>query len=90
MPDRSKVVLVTGATGTVGPRIVQALHDAAYHIRTLSLDSIQPGILPDQVEVLTGDITDTAAVKSAMEGVEAVIHLASLLHITDPPPTPHD
>ena len=86
MPDRSRVVLVTGATGAVGPRIVQALHDAGYHIRTLSLDPIQPGILPDQVEALTGDITGVAAVQSAVEGTEAVIHLAALLHIPNPPP----
>ena len=84
--DRS-TVLVTGATGAVGLRIVQTLHDAGYHIRTLSLDPIQPGILPDQVEVLTGDITNTAAVQSAMEGAEVVIHLAALLHIINPPPT---
>jgi nucleoside-diphosphate-sugar epimerase len=90
MPDRSKVVLVTGATGAVGPRIVQTLHDAGYHIRTLSLDSIQLGILPGQVEILTGDVTDSSAVQSAMEGVEAVIHLAALLHITNPPPTPRE
>jgi UDP-glucose 4-epimerase len=62
------------------------VHDAGYHIRTLSLDSIQPGILPDQVEVLTGDITDTAPIQSAMEGAEVVIHLAALLHIVNPSP----
>jgi nucleoside-diphosphate-sugar epimerase len=62
------------------------VYDAGYHIRTLSLDPTQPGILPDQVEVLTGDITDPAAVQSAMEGVEAVINLAALLHIVNPPP----
>jgi UDP-glucose 4-epimerase len=65
---------------------VWAVHDAGYHIRTLSLDSIQPGILPDQVEVLTGDITDTAPIQSAMEGAEVVIHLAALLHIVNPSP----
>ena len=76
MPDRSKVVLVTGATGAVGPRIVQTVHDAGYRIRTLSLDPLQAGIIPDQLEVLTGDITDTAAVQSAVEGADTVIHLA--------------
>jgi UDP-glucose 4-epimerase len=66
---------------------VWALHLAGNRIRTLSLDPIHPGILPDGVEFLSGDITDSAAAQSAMEGVEVVIHLAALLHITNPPPT---
>jgi nucleoside-diphosphate-sugar epimerase len=85
-----QTALVTGATATIGPRIVQTVHGAGYHIRTLSLDPIQPEILPDQVEALTGDITDPAAIQSAMEGVEAVIHLAALLHIHNPPPELRD
>ena len=85
--SRRKWVLVTGATGAVGPSVVWALHLAGYRIRTLSLDPIHLGILPDGVEFLSGDITDSAAAQSAMEGVEVVIHLAALLHITNPPPT---
>ena len=78
------LVLITGATGAVGPRVVQALHDAGYYIRTLSLDSPQPGSIPTDVEVRIGDITDRLAVQSAMQGVGAVIHLAALLHIINP------
>ena len=81
------LVLITGATGAVGPRVVRALYDAGYHIRALSIDSPQPGSIPTDVEVRIGDVTDRLAVESAMEGVEAVIHLASLLHIPNPPPT---
>jgi UDP-glucose 4-epimerase len=72
----------------VGPSVVWALHHAGYPIRTLSLDTIHPEILPNGVEFLSGDITDSAATQSAMEGVEVVIHLAALLHSTNPPPTP--
>jgi nucleoside-diphosphate-sugar epimerase len=35
-------------------------------------------------EVLIGDITDRDAVQSAMQGVDAVIHMAALLHIMNP------
>ena len=80
------IILVTGATGAVGPRVVQSLHDAGYHIRTLSLDTPRPGSFPDGVEVLMGDVTDSSAVQSAMRGVGTVIHLAALLHIVNPPP----
>ncbi|MBM4331182.1 MAG: NAD-dependent epimerase/dehydratase family protein [Deltaproteobacteria bacterium] len=44
------------------------------------------GIFPQSVEVLIGDITDPSAVQSAMQGVDAVVHMAALLHIVNPPP----
>lgn len=80
------VCLVTGATGALGPRVVQTLHEVGYSVRTLSLDMPQDGILPAGIEVLTGDVTDPAAVRAAVRGVEAVIHMAALLHIVNPPP----
>ena len=43
-------------------------------------------MFPQNVEVLIGDVTDQVAVQSAMQGVNAVIHLAALLHIVNPPP----
>jgi UDP-glucose 4-epimerase len=33
-----------------------------------------------------GDVTDAATVQRAMQGVDAVVHLAALLHIVNPPP----
>ena len=79
-------ILITGATGAVGPRVAQALQGAGYHICTLSLDPPQPGSLPPGVEVRIGDVTDRPSVQSAMQGVEAVVHLAALLHVANPPP----
>ncbi len=80
------LALVTGATGAVGPQVVAALQDAGYRVRTLSLDAPQPGLLPEDVDIHTGDVTDPSAVQSAMQGVDAVIHMAALLHIVEPPP----
>jgi nucleoside-diphosphate-sugar epimerase len=79
-------ILVTGATGAVGPRVVAALHDAGYRIRTLSIDSPPDGVWPDGVEARIGDIADPASVQSAMQDVDGVIHLAALLHIVNPSP----
>jgi len=86
MNSRS-TVLVTGATGAIGPVVVHTFRDSGFQIRTLSLDPIDPGVLPYDVEILTGDVTDSSAVKAAMENIDTVIHLAALLHIHNPPPT---
>jgi len=82
-------VLVTGASGAVGPRVVQALCAAGYRVRTLSLYGSSQRQWPDDVEMRIGDVTDRDAVHSAVQGVEAVVHMAALLHIVNPPPSLH-
>jgi nucleoside-diphosphate-sugar epimerase len=42
-------------------------------------------MFPQRVEALTGDVTDQVAVHSAMRGMDAVVHMAALLHIVNPP-----
>ena len=79
-------ILITGATGAVGPLVVEAFHAAGYSIRTLSIDPPPVGIWPDDVEARIGDVTDISAVQTAMQGVDSIIHLAALLHIVNPPP----
>lgn len=82
----SSLILITGATGAVGPLVVKAFHDKGYCIRTLSIDPPPIGIWPGDVETCMGDVTDPSSVQAAMLGVEAVVHLAALLHIVNPPP----
>jgi UDP-glucose 4-epimerase len=82
--SQSAWILVTGATGTVGPIIVQTLYETGYRVRTLSIDPPDNGLFPDDIDVRIGDITDAATVKTAMEGISIVFHLAALLHITNP------
>jgi len=81
------LILVTGATGAVGPSVVAALHDAGCRVRTLSIDTPPAVVWPDGVEARIGDITDQDAVQSAVQSVDGVIHLAALLHIVNPSPT---
>ena len=81
------LILVTGASGALGPRVVDALYNAGYRIRTLSLDPVPKGVWPDIIETRIGDVTDPITVDKAMNGATYVIHMAALLHINDPDPT---
>ncbi|MEW6335101.1 MAG: NAD-dependent epimerase/dehydratase family protein [Thermodesulfobacteriota bacterium] len=79
------LVLVTGATGAIGPLVVSALRDAGHTVRTLSIDPAPAGTWPADVEARIGDVTDVSAVRAAVRGVDAVVHLAALLHQVNPP-----
>lgn len=78
------LILITGATGAIGPCVVHALQQAEYQVRTFSVDVPVADVFPQSVEVLIGDITDKDAVQSAMQDVGAVVHMAALLHVVDP------
>jgi len=84
--NRPLKILVTGATGAVGPRVVASLVESGYRVRTLSLDLPPRGIWPEGIDAHIGDVTEPRAVQSAMQGIDAVIHLAALLHIPNPSP----
>lgn len=81
-----RTALVTGATGAIGPCVVQTLHEAGYGVRVLARRAPPPGLFPSGVEVCRGDITDLAAVQAAIQGTASVLHLAALLHVVNPPP----
>ena len=78
------VVLVTGATGAIGPALVDELVRSGYRVRTLSRRA-PDGALPAGVESQRGDITDRDAVERAVDGTAAIFHLAARLHLAGPP-----
>lgn len=59
--DKNSMVLITGATGAIGPRVVHALYQAGYLIRTFSIEAPASGIFHQNVKVVVGDITNKAA-----------------------------
>src|SRR5262245_36632407 len=79
------LVLVTGATGAVGPAVVAELRAAGWPVRTLSR-SPQPAASAHarDVEHRTADIADMRALSSAMNTASAVVHLAARLHLAGP------
>ncbi|MDB5083310.1 MAG: hypothetical protein JWN30_196, partial [Bacilli bacterium] len=65
------MILITGATGNVGREVVQQLHDLGHRIRVLSRNPAKI-LWPVDVEVIKGDLTDSEAVKAALNGVNKV------------------
>ena len=70
-------VLVTGATGYVGGRLVPCLLREGYRVRCFVRDAARLRAQPwgDQVEVAVGDALEADTVPPAMEGVDAVYYL---------------
>ncbi|WP_030683258.1 NAD(P)H-binding protein [Streptomyces cellulosae] len=67
------VVLVTAATGNVGPHAVAHLLEAGARVRALVLpDDPNAGRLPDGVEICHGDLGDPDSLDAALEGVDGV------------------
>lgn len=83
--ESNERVLVTGATGAIGPGLVGLLRRQGYTVRTLSRRPPDRGLLPDEVENVIGDIADPLTVDAAVRDVTTVFHLAALLHVVDPP-----
>lgn len=71
-------VLVTGASGFVGPHVVAALLRAGYRPR-LALRSRQP-VPPGAEAIVTGDLMSPVDWQAALAGVDHVVHMAGLAH----------
>ncbi len=78
-----KSYLITGGAGFLGINLTRYL--LARGQRVTSLD-IAPFDYPerDQIRVITGDIRDPAAVQTALEGVDIVVHAAAALPLYPP------
>jgi dTDP-L-rhamnose 4-epimerase len=77
-------ILITGGAGFIGSHLADELLAAGYRVRALdSLDAQvhrdgrRPSYLDREVELVVGDVRDTDAVRRALAGVDAVVHLAA-------------
>ncbi|QKW07060.1 SDR family oxidoreductase [Streptomyces sp. NA04227] len=73
--------LVTGATGYIGGRLVPELLDAGHRVRCLarSPEKLRDHPWADRAEVVRGDVTDEASVRSAMAGIDVAYYLVHAL-----------
>jgi dihydroflavonol-4-reductase len=68
--------LVTGAAGFIGSHVAAALAEAGAEVR--AFDRRPPAEPPPGVEPVAGDLLDPDALRRAVEGCDAVFHLAAL------------
>jgi len=83
-------ILVTGADGFIGSHLVEKLLDEGASVRAFCyynsfnswgwLDSLSHE-KASRIEIFMGDIRDAGSVRSAMEGINMVFHLAALIAI---------
>ena len=71
-------ILVTGATGFVGPSIVRRLVDDGHTVRVLEHTAGSSTSLPRQ-EAVEGSMTDADSLRAATEGQDVVVHLVAIL-----------
>jgi len=67
------MILVTGANGNIGSAVVPDLLGRGVPVRVLVRDTAKAQkAFGDRVEIIEGDLSDTASVQSALDGVEKV------------------
>ena len=74
-------VLITGGAGSVGRQLVEMFSEVGRAVRIFDLPMMDFSGLEGRegIEVVRGDITDAGGVRAAVEGADAVLHLAALL-----------
>ncbi|MEV5507773.1 SDR family oxidoreductase [Streptomyces orinoci] len=69
------MILITGATGTIGSQVVRQLIARGEPVRAMTRNPAAAR-LPDEVEVVAGDFGDTASLERAVHGATAVFALS--------------
>ena len=77
-------MLLTGATGLVGPALLGRLTAAGEPVRCLVRDPRRLGLERVRVQIALGDLADPPSFRHALRGVDTVVHLAAV----DPRPAP--
>lgn len=80
-----KTILITGGAGFIGSHLSDALLAEGHRVRVL--DSLlrqvhgvrarRPAYLASDIELMVGDVRNPDEVRAALEGVDAVVHLAA-------------
>jgi UDP-glucose 4-epimerase len=71
-------ILITGASGRVGRRVVEELRPTS-ELRVLQRGVTGGGFVDHEIEVVAASLLDLEAVHAAVDGVDVVCHLAALM-----------
>jgi dTDP-L-rhamnose 4-epimerase len=82
-------VLVTGGAGFIGSHLATELIQHGYRVRVLDAltpqvhgeDAARPAYLHAEAELVQADVTDAARTAAALDGVDAVVHLAAMVGV---------
>ena len=85
----SKRILITGGAGFIGSHLADELLENGYIVRVLDSLSEQvhgserkrPTYLSTDVELVLGDVRDDRTLTKALDGVDAVYHLAAMVGV---------
>jgi NADH dehydrogenase len=73
------MILLTGATGTVGTALLGGLTAAGREVRCLVRDPRRLGPERVRVQIALGDLAEPGSFRNALRGVDTVVHLAAAI-----------
>jgi uncharacterized protein YbjT (DUF2867 family) len=73
------MILLTGATGTIGSALLRRLTGAGEPVRCLVRDPRRLGDNRVRVQIAMGDLADPPSFRHALRGVRTVVHLAAAI-----------
>jgi UDP-glucose 4-epimerase len=91
---KSGLALVTGAAGFIGSNLTDRLLQEGYRVRgydnfsTGRTDFLEGALRSDRFELVKGDLLDEDALRTAMNGVDTVFHLAANADVRNGPDHP--
>jgi len=75
-------ILITGATGQIGEKLISALKNSEHKIRILSRNS-QNNLKDNKIESVIGDLKNLKSLEKATINIDTIIHLAAITHTND-------
>jgi uncharacterized protein YbjT (DUF2867 family) len=73
------MILLTGATGTIGSALLRRLTGSGEPVRCLVRDPRRLGDQRVRVQIALGDLADPPSFRNALRGVHTVVHLAAAI-----------